>query len=97
MNEPSTTRYAGNSVDFWLGIGRVLAVPSDSEVLETVSAVLADATSSRVEISMGIYRRLLGQPLKTTDDTIGLVSVRRLRAERKKFLTAAVARKLGGR
>lgn len=93
MNEPSTTRYAGNSVDFRLW----LAVPSDSEVLETVSAVLADATSSRVEISMGIYRRLLGQPLKTTDDTIGLVSVRRLRAERKKFLTAAVARKLGGR
>lgn len=70
---------------------------TDRLVLDVVDSVLRDATSSRVEISMHIYRAFLGQQAKASDNPVGLVSVRRLRAERKKFVAAMVARKLGGR
>ena len=70
---------------------------ADFQILQAVDKALLDVTSAKVEINMRVYRHFLGQPLRTTDNAIGLVSVRRLRAERKKFLAAAVARKLGGR
>lgn len=70
---------------------------TDRLVLDAVDSVLRDATSSRVEISMHIYRVFLGQQAKASDNPVGLVSVRRLRAERKKFVAAMIARKLGGR
>lgn len=69
----------------------------DRIVLDVVDSALRDATSSRVEISMRIYRIFLGQQAKASDNPVGLVSVRRLRAERKKFVAAMIARKLGGR
>lgn len=70
---------------------------TDRLVLDVVDSALRDATSSRVEISMRVYRIFLGQQAKASDNPVGLVSVRRLRAERKKFVAAMIARKLGGR
>lgn len=70
---------------------------TDRLVLDIVDSALRDATSSRVEISMRVYRIFLGQQAKASDNPVGLVSVRRLRAARKNFVAAMIARKLGGR
>ena len=91
---PNPRQSAKHTDDF---VDAVTWVLTDRLVLDVVDSVLRDATSSRVEISMHIYRAFLGQQAKASDNPVGLVSVRRLRAERKKFVAAMVARKLGGR
>ncbi len=70
---------------------------TDRLILDVVDSRIRYATSPRVEISMHIYRAFLGQQAKASNNPVGLVSVRRLRAARKKFVAAMIARKLGGR
>lgn len=99
-----STSYILNSRWFLTHIGDFVDVArnptrhlTDRLILDVVDSVLRDATSPRVEISMHIYRAFLGQQAKASDNPVGLVSVRRLRAARKKFVAAMIARKLGGR
>jgi len=90
LNPRQSSTYTGDFVDVAWNL-------TDRLILNVVDSALRDATSSRVEISMHIYRAFLGQQAKASDNPVGLVSVRRLRAERKKFVAAMIARKLGGR
>lgn len=90
LNPRQSSTHTGDFVD----VARHL---TDRLILNVVDSALRDATSSRVEISMHIYRAFLGQQAKASDNPVGLVSVRRLRAERKNFVAAMIARKLGGR
>lgn len=94
LNPRQSSTYTGDFVDVARNPTRHL---TDRLVLDVVDSVLRDATSSRVEISMRIYHIFLGQQAKASDSPVGLVSARRLRAERKKFVAAMIARKLGGR
>lgn len=94
LNMRQSPKHTGDFVDAVRNPTRHL---TDRLVLDIVDSALRDATSSRVEISMRVYRIFLGQQAKASDNPVGLVSVRRLRAERKKFVAAMIARKLGGR
>ena len=94
LNMRQSPKHTGDFVDAVRNPTRHL---TDRLVLDIVDSALRDATSSRVEISMRVYRIFLGQQAKASDNPVGLVSVRRLRAERKNFVAAMIARKLGGR
>lgn len=97
LNPRQSAKHTDDFVDAVTWVQNPTRLLTDRLVLDVVDSVLRDATSSRVEISMHIYRAFLGQQAKASDNPVGLVSVRRLRAERKKFVAAMVARKLGGR
>lgn len=97
LNTRQSSKYTSGFVDAVALAQNPTRHLTDRLVLDAVDSVLRDATSSRVEISMHIYRVFLGQQAKASDNPVGLVSVRRLRAERKKFVAAMIARKLGGR